>query len=280
VQALVDRCEEVGADIRWGEPLTTDRLADLMSDPDVDLIAAADGIHSGIRAAHAEAFGAVDTRGSRFAWLGTTRRFDCLTFIFRRTAAGVFHAHAYPFDRDASAFIVQCGDDTWRRAGLETLSPEARLARCREIFAADLEDEALFPDHATWRRSATVRNRTLHLGKLALVGDAAHAVHFSIGSGIRLAFQGALTLDAALMRQTRVADALDEYSAEMSAFLEPIQRISAASASYFDRVDQHVDADIAAFAIGLLTRTGASGYERLSRRHPDLVARGGAAACS
>src|SRR3954467_6046466 len=50
---------------------------------DADLIVAADGINSRIRAQHAEAFRpGVDLRPNKFAWMGSTRPFDAFTFFF------------------------------------------------------------------------------------------------------------------------------------------------------------------------------------------------------
>src|SRR6185369_1616620 len=58
---------------------------------DADLIVAADGINSRIRAQHGEAFKpSVDLRPNKFAWMGSTRPFDAFTFFFRETGHGIF----------------------------------------------------------------------------------------------------------------------------------------------------------------------------------------------
>ena len=43
--------------------------------------------------------------------------------IIEETPYGVFQGHAYPYDDTMSTFIVETGEDTWRRAGLDSLTP-------------------------------------------------------------------------------------------------------------------------------------------------------------
>src|SRR6185437_7273174 len=59
-----------------------------------DLIVGADGVNSLVRRTYAEAFGAsVTYLTNRFAWFGTTQRFDTLTQTFIETEQGRFTAH-------------------------------------------------------------------------------------------------------------------------------------------------------------------------------------------
>ena len=65
---------------------TVQSLAEL---DDFDLVVGADGVNSLVRRSLADAFGAsVRLLSNRFAWFGTTKRFDTLTQTFIETAQG------------------------------------------------------------------------------------------------------------------------------------------------------------------------------------------------
>src|SRR5262249_45635710 len=84
-----------------------------------DLIVAADGVNSKVRAGLAQVFKPdIDVRACKYIWLGTPQKFDeAFTFIFEETPVGWIWAHAYQFDGDTATFIVECAGDTWRRLG-------------------------------------------------------------------------------------------------------------------------------------------------------------------
>ena len=83
---------------------------------------AADGASSAIRAARAPDFGpSLDPRHCRYMWMGTDLVFDAFKFFIAETEHGVLQAHAYPYSREMSTFIVEVAEETWRRAGLDAL---------------------------------------------------------------------------------------------------------------------------------------------------------------
>ncbi len=53
----------------------------------------------------------------------------------RRRSTGLFQVHAYPFEKDLSTFIVECDEDTWKRAGLDHASEEETVTFCEQLFA-------------------------------------------------------------------------------------------------------------------------------------------------
>src|SRR5690242_1938541 len=82
-----------------------------------DLIVGADGLNSLVRRTHADAFGAsVRLLTNRFAWFGTTKRFETLTQTFVATEHGHFNAHHYRYAPDMSTFIVETNAETFARA--------------------------------------------------------------------------------------------------------------------------------------------------------------------
>ena len=84
----------------------------------VDLIVGADGVNSLVRRSHEKDFGATARLlTNRFAWFGTTRRFETLTQTFVETELGFFNAHHYRYAPDLSTFIVEVDQATFARAG-------------------------------------------------------------------------------------------------------------------------------------------------------------------
>src|SRR5262245_16272389 len=79
---------------------------------DADLILAADGANSTIRALYAEHFRPdIDWRPNRFVWLGTTFPFPAFTFIFKEDQHGLWRVHAYRYEGDTSTFILETTED-------------------------------------------------------------------------------------------------------------------------------------------------------------------------
>ena len=169
-----------------------------------DAVVAADGASSAVRAARSDDFGpTLDARHCRYMWMGTDLVFDAFKFFIAETEHGVLQAHAYPYSAGMSTFIVEVAQDTWRRAGLGELAPgllppgvsdEASVAFCAELFADALEGHTLQSNNSKWLSFVTVRNRSWRSGNVALLGDAAHTAHFSIGSGTKLAMEDAVAL--------------------------------------------------------------------------------------
>src|SRR5258708_31582627 len=96
-----------------------------------------------------------------------------------------------------SAFVVECDEATWQKAGLARMDDAQSRAYCERVFATDLDGHPLVSNKSLWRQFPLLSNRCWHSGKFVLIGDALRTVHFSIGSGTRLAFQDAIALGRA-----------------------------------------------------------------------------------
>jgi len=277
LQLLQRRCAEVGADVRFSTPAPD--VAELRDSH--DLVVAADGANSTIRARYAETFGpSVDARRSRYMWLGTEKVFSAFTFIIAETPHGPMQVHAYPFSRERSTFIVETDEDTWRRAGFDAvdaaeLSPgvsdEASVARVATLFAEQLDGARLIANNSKWVRFPVVRNATWRHDNLVLLGDAAHTAHFSIGSGTKLAMEDALSLAACLRENDGVPAALAAYEAERRPVVASAQRAAQASLEWFEDMGQAVGQDTPQFAFNLLTRSRRVTHDNLRLRDPDFV---------
>jgi len=248
-----------------------------------DLVVGADGASSTVRAARADDFGpSLDPRHCRYMWLGTDLVFDAFKFFIEETPYGVFQAHAYPYDETMSTFIIETGEDTWRRAGLDgavpgSLAPgesdEIGVQFCRELFASALDGHTLQANNSKWLNFVTVRNRRWRADNVVLLGDAAHTAHFSIGSGTKLAMEDAVGL-AWAFRSCGLDDvpgALDAYEAERRPVVDSTQRAAQASLEWFEGISRYVGQGRLQFAFNLLTRSRRVTYENLRLRDPTFV---------
>jgi len=192
-EILQKLCRDAGVKIEYGRGVTAlDQLAD------ADIVVGADGSNSFVRAALQARFQPkIELLTNRFAWYGTTRPFDCLTLTFRGNEHGAFVAHHYRHARSMSTFVVECDEATWHKAGLGRMDDAQSRAYCEGVFAPDLDGHPLVSNKSQWRQFPLLSNRTWFSGKFVLIGDALRTVHFSIGSGTRLAFEDAIALDRA-----------------------------------------------------------------------------------
>jgi anthraniloyl-CoA monooxygenase len=260
---LQRRCLSLGVDLAFGI-----EVASVPEGP--DLVVGADGANSLVRHAYEREFGtSVQAEGCKYVWFGTDLVLDAFTFIFRETEHGLFNVHAYPFDEQTSTFIVECPEQTWRRAGLHELSEEESLAFCEKLFARDLEGRELLSNRSVWLDFPKVTNEVWHHGSTVLLGDAAHTAHFSIGSGTKLAMEDAIALRDALVRRAwDVEAALVDYELERQPLVERTQQAASESAAYFARVTGYRELEPIQFAFNLLTRSGRISHASLTVRDP------------
>jgi anthraniloyl-CoA monooxygenase len=257
-----------------GVRLTFQReVADLAPWADADLVVAADGVNSVVRARHAEHFGPeIDWRPNRFVWLGTTLAFAAFTFMFKETEQGLWRVHAYRYEEGRSTFILETTAETWARAGLDRASEGHTVAFVERLFARELQGHRILHNRSLWRQFPTVRNARWHWDRLVLVGDAAHTAHFSIGSGTKLAMEDAIALGRALDAHRDVPAALAAYEAERRPAVEAIQRAAQVSLEWFEQAERyHGRLEPLQFAFSLLTRSLRVTHENLRVRDPKFV---------
>ncbi|MGH8687729.1 MAG: FAD-dependent monooxygenase [Burkholderiales bacterium] len=263
---LQQRCRDAGVALHFGERLE--------APPDADLVVGADGLNSVVR----ETGGfAPELRwlGNRFVWYGTRQPFECLTLTFRESTEGAFVAHHYRYAPDMSTFIVECDEATWRRAGLDRLDDAASRAYCERVFAADLGGCALVSNKSAWRQFPLLSNRRWHAGNRVLIGDALRSMHFSIGSGTRLAFEDAIALDRAFAETgDDVPAALAAFERERRPVVEKLFAAAGASSEWYEdfpaRMGRH---DALGLAHDYMTRSGRMSDERLRSIAPAFMAR-------
>jgi anthraniloyl-CoA monooxygenase len=239
-----------------------------------DLVLAADGVNSWVRQRYERHFEPrIDWRRNRFVWLGTTCPFPAFTFMFKEDDAGLWRVHAYSYDRQHSTFILECTEDTWRRAGLDEASEDDTVAFAQALFARELGGHALLKNRSLWRSFPVIRNGRWRHDNIVLVGDAAHTAHFSIGSGTKLAMEDAIALSHSLRDTGDVARALEAYEAERRPQVEALQRAAQTSLEWFEQTERyHGRLEPAQFAFSLLTRSLRVTHDTLRARDGKFVA--------
>ncbi|MCH7751412.1 MAG: bifunctional salicylyl-CoA 5-hydroxylase/oxidoreductase, partial [Planctomycetes bacterium] len=134
LQILQRRAEGLGVNLHYRT-----EIDDLDAFSDCDLVVGADGINSMVRDRYADHFEpTIDTRKCKFIWLGTTLPLPAFTFFLRANKHGFFQVHAYQFNSRESTFIVECDEQSWRNAGLDTATTEETVAYLESVFEEDL----------------------------------------------------------------------------------------------------------------------------------------------
>ncbi len=268
---LQSRCAELGVTLRFHTELADDTALAAHGMADADLVVAADGVHSAVRARHAADFQPdLDVRSAPYIWLGTTFPFEAFTFYFVENDHGVFQAHCYRFDENMSTFIVESDEASWRRAGFDRLDLAGTVAACERLFAPWLDGHRLMsnarPDAPPWSRFVRVRNERWFDGNLVLIGDAAHTAHFSIGSGTKLAMEDAIALTHQVASGRPLAEALAAYEDERKTEALRLQNAARNSTEWFEHVKRYISMEPEQFTYALLTRSQRVSHENLRLR--------------
>ena len=269
-QFLQKLCRDAGVIVEYNRPVAS--LDDVRS---CDLLVGADGLNSWVRRVREAEFDPrIEWLTNRFAWYGTAQLFECLTLTFRTNADGVFVAHHYRHSSTMSSFIVECDTATWRRAGLDRMSDKESRAYCAGVFGRDLGGHPLVSNKSIWRQFPLLANRYWSATNTVLIGDALRTVHFSIGSGTRLAFEDAIALDRAFGEAGEdVRRALAVFERERRPVVEKILAAAYASSHWYERLREKMDLEPWQLAYDYMTRSGRMTDARLREISPEFMAR-------
>jgi 2-polyprenyl-6-methoxyphenol hydroxylase-like FAD-dependent oxidoreductase len=239
-----------------------------------DLIVAADGLNSLVRRAYEGDFGtSLSYSANKFAWYGTTKRFETLSQTFVKTDLGAFNAHHYRYSPGMSTFLVECDPATWQRYGFADKTVAESQAICERVFAATLDGHGLMSNKSVWRNFPWIWNERWSFKNMVLIGDALHSAHFSIGSGTRLAIEDAIALTRALETERDVAAALARYQSERQPIVKKLVTAARTSADWYANFPEHMKLDLMDFAYGYITRSGRIDDARLRAMSPAFMAR-------
>jgi 2-polyprenyl-6-methoxyphenol hydroxylase-like FAD-dependent oxidoreductase len=239
-----------------------------------DLIVAADGLNSLVRRTFENEFGAsVSHSSNKFAWYGTTKRFETLSQTFVATDLGTFNAHHYRYAPDMSTFLVECDAATWQRYGFANKTIEQSQAICEQVFAATLDGHRLVSNKSVWRNFPWIWNERWSFGNMVLIGDALHSAHFSIGSGTRLAIEDAIALTKALEAEPDIFGALARYQAGRQPIVKKLVTAAHTSADWYEKFPKHMKLGLMDFGYSYITRSGRIDDSRLRAMSPMFMAR-------
>jgi anthraniloyl-CoA monooxygenase len=270
LKILQRRAEQLGVEIQFHSEI--EDIESLRSD--CDLLLAADGVNSTVRARYADRFQPeLDVRANRYIWYGTHQLFHGLTLTFRENRAGVFAAHSYKFSPTTSTFIVECDPETWTRAGFEQMSSAETLEYVGDVFTQDLNGHKLLSNNSKWINFLLVKNRNWFFENVVLIGDALHTAHFSIGSGTKLAMEDAIALSESFQQNANVHDALAHFEKSRRPVIEDYQAAAFESMRWFENAGQYLQLEPIELAYVLMTRSGRVSYDDLKRRDPEFIRR-------
>ncbi|MFE2110701.1 FAD-dependent monooxygenase [Kitasatospora sp. NPDC059463] len=264
---LAGRAAGAGVALHYGVAADAELLS-----AEYDVVVAADGAASRTRRALAGELGARTGLGrSRFAWLGTAAEFDAMTFIFEETAHGPVVAHGYPHGDGVSTFVVELPATGDPAAAAERERLEQDLGHWSDVFAEHLAGHPLQAKDLRWANFPAVRLDRCVRGNVVVIGDASHTVHYSVGSGTRMALEDGYYLARALHRHEVVADALAEYERRRLPSVRALQDAGERSMRWFENAPAHLERPGAQFSVHLLSRAVLPVAARVRAEAPDLV---------
>lgn len=270
LQTLQRACERVGVRIHYGQ-----RIGDVSAlASEVDLLIAADGGNSAVRTQFAGHFRPTfEKRRNKFAWYGTRQRFHPVSLIFKETTHGVFIAHSYQYSAELSTFLVEVDPDTWKRAGLDAASEDESRRYCTQVFGAELGAHALLTNRSLWFEANIVKNEQWTHRNIVLLGDALRTVHFSLGSGTRMAMQDAIALHKGLAAHPDdLALAFAAFEVTRRPASSSFQNAAAKSLDWYENVAGKLHLDPVSFAYDYMRRTGQVSHDDLKQRDPHFTA--------
>lgn len=266
LRVMQQACAREGIQIEYGR-----RIEDAKAlAAQCDLLVAADGGNSAVRTQMAEHFRpSFVRRRNKFAWYGTHQRFHPVSLIFRETEHGVFIAHSYQYSPELSTFLIEVDPDTWQRAGLDKASEDESRRLCADVFRAELGSNELLTNRSLWFEANIVSNENWYHGNIVLLGDALRTVHFSLGSGTRMAMQDAIALHHGVAAHPGdLPAALAAFRAERNPSSSSFQQSASRSLDWYENVGQKMHLDPVSFAYDYMRRTGKVSHEDLMERDP------------
>ena len=268
LKALHEKCWSVGVPINFDK-----KIEDIDRFSDCDLLVAADGANSPIRTKYKEYFEpSLDERPNLLAWYGTTRLFEALSLIFRKTPHGLMISHTYQYSPTHSTFLVEVDPETFQASGLDHMSESQGLAYCEQAFEKDLQGHKLLSNKSAWFKYIIVKNKNWYHNNIVLIGDALRTGHPSVGSGTRLAMQDSIALFQAYQKcGSNVPLMLAEFVKARQPGSDSLQKAAIKSTEWYESLSPKLGLDPISFAYDYVTRSGRVDHAEVVKRDPDLA---------
>ena len=254
-------------------------VRDVAEFADADLIVAADGINSTIRARYADHFrpsveyAHEQVRLARYA-LGCSMPSRSSSSRPNGAGSRPTPIASMPIRRHSSSRRAR---QPGVAAGLDRMDVPQSVAFCERLFAPWLDGHSLLTNMRHLRGSQFINfhrisNATWVKDRIVLMGDAAHTAHFSIGSGTKLALEDAIGLAQCIDRSgADIRAALAAYEAERRVEVLKLQSAARNSTEWFENVARYTQLEPEQFAYSLLTRSQRISHENLRLRDRDWL---------
>jgi anthraniloyl-CoA monooxygenase len=269
LRLLQERAADAGVRLLFEQ-----RVTHLDDRNDWDLVVGADGVNSVVRDLYGDEFlPSITASRNWWAWYGTTQLFPPVSLIFVREPEGLFIGHAYQYSADMSGFVVEIGARTFEQLAFDRRSEDESREYCEEVFGDYLDAHEFISNRSLWFQPKFVRcDRWFHRN-VALIGDALHTVHPSIGSGTRFAMRDAVALAKAVdSGDGDVRRSLEFYEASRRPIADGFQRAAVRSITWYeDLIDRELPEQPNKFALEFIMRTGRVSYEDFRRMNPELI---------
>jgi anthraniloyl-CoA monooxygenase len=265
----------IGVDVRYGaeaDPGTTT----------ADVVIAADGVRSTAREKLSAELGEHTSLGrTRFVWCGADFAAAAAFFTAVTQGHGIFVVHAYPYAADRSTFLIEIDEQTWREAGLVRFdrdtppgqTDQASMALLTQLFAAELRGRPLLTNRTRWSRFTDLTLDRWSAGNIALVGDAAHTAHYTLGSGTKLALEDAIALAEALTGDESVPAAFASYEQARRPPVERFKRLARRSQAWWDSYRWRSSWPVDRLAVSYMTRSGNLTLTDYAAAQPEVTRR-------
>lgn len=210
-----------------------------------DLVVGADGAGSSIRQHIAESVGlSLTVNNTKFAWVGCKTALRGMRLSGKRTDTGSFLLWGYPYTAGASTVIVQCSEKTLDRLSARFPTATERFDFLSDLFEHELEGARIeIPGKEKWTSFRRVETELAHHGNFALIGDALHTVHFSLGQGTYLALEDAVQLAEAMEEEPQLPAALDLFWQTRKPAILETQKKTTETMELCDQALQALDRD-------------------------------------
>ena len=245
-----------------------------------DVVIAADGVGSATRAKLGPELGVHTSLGrTHYMWCGTG--FAASSAFFSATSRGgeQFVVHAYPYAADRSTFLIEVDDTTWEHAGLGVFdqatgpgeSDEQSVRLLEGILSAELNGGGLLTNRTRWSRFANLSLDRWYAGNVALLGDAAHTAHYTLGSGTKLALEDAIALAGALAGEGSVPAALAAYQNARRPAVQRFQQLASRSQRWWDSYRWRSAWPPERLGLSFMTRSGNLTLTDYAGAEPEVV---------
>ncbi|MEV4114745.1 FAD-dependent monooxygenase [Nonomuraea sp. NPDC049695] len=243
--------------------IVPERLA--RTPPEYDLVVAADGAYSTMRSLGD--FGTQLHLGrSHYLWLSTPARLPAMFALFS-LQQGTLVVHAYPHSTGHSTLVLEADPAALAVEGLDRADLPSLEHQLAHLLHDLLDGESVRLHTYPWRPFTSIHNRRWRDGKIILIGDAAHSMHFSAGMGTELALA-----DASCLANAIATGKPGQYEIRRRELTWQAELDARASRTWFEQLAQYQGPIGHHTVFALRTRRNVNSFASLRLRDPAFVA--------